>query len=339
MRPAFSVILLTTLIGAGQGLFLALFTVAALRARSACCRRSTGHAFYAQGSADRAALLAAGLVASFFHLGRPERAWRSAAQWRTSWLSREVIVLPAFMGSSLSVRRGASRRLEAGADAHCRRGMAIDATVVLGAVGTVLAFALFVCTAMIYACLPFLQEWATPLTVVNYMLLGSASGFTLAAAFAAALAPRSDTVSRRLGARPHAAALVARVASLMRNARLQAQVDAADRDRHQASAHRAEIAGIHGRLVQHARVLPRHGRRRAAVDQVAVSCCRCSRCRWCCSALGGSAAARAARRLSSFSTSGCSPSAGSSSPRPTTRRTSTTRRSPEPAMNQEIHLA
>ena len=43
-------------------------------------------------------LLAGGLLASFFHLGRPERAWRAASQWRTSWLSREVIVLPAFMG-------------------------------------------------------------------------------------------------------------------------------------------------------------------------------------------------------------------------------------------------
>ena len=30
MHPAFSVIFLTTLIGAGQGLFLALFTVAVL---------------------------------------------------------------------------------------------------------------------------------------------------------------------------------------------------------------------------------------------------------------------------------------------------------------------
>ena len=45
------------------------------------------------------ALLGAGLLASFFHLGRPERAWRSAAMWRTSWLSREVIVLPAFMAA------------------------------------------------------------------------------------------------------------------------------------------------------------------------------------------------------------------------------------------------
>ena len=54
-------------------------------------------AFYAAGSLIALAFLVSGLAASFFHLGRPERAWRSAAMWRTSWLSREVIVLPAFM--------------------------------------------------------------------------------------------------------------------------------------------------------------------------------------------------------------------------------------------------
>ncbi|MCK5336365.1 MAG: dimethyl sulfoxide reductase anchor subunit, partial [Gammaproteobacteria bacterium] len=41
----------------------------------------------------------------------------------------------------------------------------------------------FICTGMIYACIKFLQEWATPLTVINYTLFGVASGFTCAAAF------------------------------------------------------------------------------------------------------------------------------------------------------------
>src|SRR5512134_2848337 len=85
MKPAWSVILLTTLIGAGQGLFLAVFAANAPRELTVV--------------ATSVVLIftAAGLAASFFHLGRPERAWRSAAMWRTSWLSREVIVLPAFM--------------------------------------------------------------------------------------------------------------------------------------------------------------------------------------------------------------------------------------------------
>ena len=89
MRPALSVILLTTLIGAGQGLFLALVAVEVFF--------KEGKIFFVGGAAASLVLLAAGLAASFFHLGRPERAWRSAAKWRTSWLSREVIVLPAFM--------------------------------------------------------------------------------------------------------------------------------------------------------------------------------------------------------------------------------------------------
>jgi DMSO reductase anchor subunit len=38
---------------------------------------------------------------------------------------------------------------------------------------------------MIYACIKFIQEWASPLTVANYTLLGMASGFALSAAFAA----------------------------------------------------------------------------------------------------------------------------------------------------------
>ena len=89
MRPAWSVLLLTTLIGAGQGLYLAL---AALDVFGDAPSR-----LLVAGAALSIALLVGGLGASFLHLGRPERAWRSAAMWRTSWLSREVIVLPVFI--------------------------------------------------------------------------------------------------------------------------------------------------------------------------------------------------------------------------------------------------
>src|SRR5688572_13909975 len=95
MRPAFSVIFLTTLIGVGQGLFVALFA-AELGAQIAWLAEPEPE-FYSAGSSVALAFLAVGLAASFFHLGRPERAWRAAAMWRTSWLSREVIVLPLFM--------------------------------------------------------------------------------------------------------------------------------------------------------------------------------------------------------------------------------------------------
>jgi sulfite dehydrogenase (quinone) subunit SoeC len=107
-----------------------------------------------------------GLVASFFHLGRPERAWRTAAMWRTSWLSREVIALPLFMGGVASM---VAQRWAGG---HARA---------IGIVLTALACAaLFVCTAMIYASIRSCRNGPAPLTLINYTLLGCASGFTLA---------------------------------------------------------------------------------------------------------------------------------------------------------------
>ncbi len=186
MRPDLSVLLLTTLIGAGQGLFLALFTVQ-LYALAGLLPPQDGHFFYAHGSLIALALLLGGLVASFFHLGRPERAFRAAARWRTSWLSREVLVLPALMAAVFAF--GVAHLRWNPVLATLPSGVPVDATLAIGVVATGLAFALFLCTAMIYACLPFLREWATPLTVLNYTLLGGASGFTLASAFAAWQAP------------------------------------------------------------------------------------------------------------------------------------------------------
>jgi DMSO reductase anchor subunit len=70
MHPAFSVIFLTTLIGAAQGLFLALFTAQSYAAFK-LLPQPDAHAFYGQGSLLALVLLVGGLVASFFHLGHP----------------------------------------------------------------------------------------------------------------------------------------------------------------------------------------------------------------------------------------------------------------------------
>jgi DMSO reductase anchor subunit len=217
MRPDFSVLFLTTLIGVGQGLFLALVT-AQLYALFDLLPPE-GHFFYAHGSLIALVFLVAGLVASFFHLGRPERAWRAAAMWRTSWLSREVIVLPAFMGIVFLYGAAHLARWKP-VLATLPSGTAIDATVVLGIAGTAVAFALFLCTAMIYACLPFLREWASPLTVINYTLLGGASGFTLAAAFSAVAAPDLTRFFAGWAFILTLLGLANRAASLVRNSRL-----------------------------------------------------------------------------------------------------------------------
>ncbi|HSH06174.1 MAG TPA: DmsC/YnfH family molybdoenzyme membrane anchor subunit [Burkholderiales bacterium] len=208
MHPAFSVIFLTTLIGAGQGLFLALLAQA-LGARFAVWG-ALPDPFVARAAALALALLVAGLAASFFHLGRPLRAWRSAAQWRSSWLSREVIVLPVLM--ALVALYGF---------AHLEAGGVLRAQLAwIGLLGALACVALYVCTGMIYACLRFLQEWATPLTVVNFTVLGAASGFSLAAALA-----RIDGLAAATGFALAALALTAlglfgRGTALLRNARL-----------------------------------------------------------------------------------------------------------------------
>jgi DMSO reductase anchor subunit len=172
VHPALSVIFLTTLIGAGQGLFLTVF---ALELAGELRPWSAGSSFAVWAAAVSLSLLAAGLTASFFHLGHPERAWRAATKWRTSWLSREVLVLPALMAAvsayGLSHFAGWS------------------GTLWVGAIGALLCVALFVCTGMIYACLKFIQEWHTPYTVINFALFGAASGVLCAAALAARLVP------------------------------------------------------------------------------------------------------------------------------------------------------
>ena len=198
MNPAFSVIFLTTLIGAGQGLFLALY------AAELAGRATPG--FLALGAAVALALTALGLIASFFHLGHPERAWRSAAMWRTSWLSREVIALPLFMAG-----------LAAWGAAHF---IGWPITRQLGALTALLCVALFVCTAMIYASIKFLREWAHPLTLANYTLLGCASGLTLATLLAALQSPPL-LQPYAIGAMLFTlAGLLTRALSLRRNARL-----------------------------------------------------------------------------------------------------------------------
>jgi DMSO reductase anchor subunit len=204
MNPAFSVIFLTTLTGVGQGLFIALYAIELGGKLS--WLTPVASSFLATGSVIAFLFLAAGLIASFFHLGRPERAWRAAAMWRTSWLSREVIVLPLFMVLTLAY----------GLMHHA--GM--EHTLVVGATGVAVCIALFVCTGMIYACIRFLQEWAHPLTVVNFVLLGCASGYTFAAAFAHGTAPQVEASLARWAVALTALAFCARFAMLVRNARI-----------------------------------------------------------------------------------------------------------------------
>ena len=199
MNPAFSVVLFTTIAGAAQGLVvaLALATLGGI---------DMAPAFVARGLEIAGVMLMIGLLASFGHLGRKERAWRAVLMWRTSWLSRECLVLPAFI-------------------AWVALWWLILQSAPVGmfvpVVALALAASLWLCTAMIYACLRFIEEWAQPLTLVNFVLIGLSSGFVLVSALAASAGEGELLrLTAPVAIAATIAALVARVASLRRNAAL-----------------------------------------------------------------------------------------------------------------------
>ena len=198
MHPALSVISFTTLLGAAQGLIVVL-GISSLA--------GVDIPYLAGLLWTSVALLVISLGASFLHLGHPERAWRAMAMWRTSWLSREVIVLPLFIALA---------------------GLwALFATIGQSPAWLILililvAALLWICTAMIYACITFIQEWAHPLTLINYTLLGISSGLVLLCSLLAFLDPGSALLAT---AAPWAIVMTVlgaagRWASLRRNASL-----------------------------------------------------------------------------------------------------------------------
>jgi len=202
MKPALSIVLFTTIAGAAQG-------VAVVLAAATLAGAAPATALPIMLWAVTAMLLVA-LAASFFHLGHPLRAWRAVLMWRTSWMSREVILLPVFI---CVVGAWALSATLARTD--------VDPTKLLAWLAIAGAFVLWYCTAMIYACIRFVQEWAHPLTIVNYVTLGLASGLVTSGAlavlageggFAATIAPWAMAAT--------AVAWFTRTLSLRRNARL-----------------------------------------------------------------------------------------------------------------------
>ncbi len=159
MHPAFSLIFFTGMVGLAQGMVVSLLIL------HGAGDPLPSNFMNALAFPALLLLLTGGLLASFFHLGHPERAWRAILMWRTSWLSREVIVMPCFIALML---------------------LAYVYSWQLGIIPNwlwlllgIFAVLLWVCTAMIYQCIRFIQEWAHPITMVNFMILGFASGWFL----------------------------------------------------------------------------------------------------------------------------------------------------------------
>ena len=169
MHPAFSVIFFTTSSGAGYG----LVALVAIASAMGFVPPSGWFAVATLGPAT--VLVVAGLLASTFHLGHPERAWRALSQFRSSWLSREgvaaiVTFLPLGVFGIAWAFFGRSDGIYA----------LIGLLAALGAAITVFT------TAMIYRSLKPIHQWHNRWTVPNYLALSLATGGLLLHAIAQA---------------------------------------------------------------------------------------------------------------------------------------------------------
>jgi len=165
MHPAYSVILFTTASGAGYGL-LALLGIVGISHGQA-----SSLAFGLTVMMISLGLITIGLLASTFHLGHPERAWRALSQWRTSWLSREGVL--AVFTYIPAVLFGAVWSGLVDAPAFI---------VPLAAVASVLAMLTVLSTGKIYSTLATIRSWHNPWTVWVYMSFALATGATILAA-------------------------------------------------------------------------------------------------------------------------------------------------------------
>lgn len=191
MRPAASILLLTTATGFGFGLLAWIGAYAAFGLLPA-----QPH-FAATGIALGLLLVSLGLAASMLHLGRKERAWRAFSQWRSSWLSREgvgaVLVYPVAI-------------LFAVATGWDRDGIV---TRLLGTALGVTSLATVFCTAMIYASLKPIRQWHNAHTAPDYLIYAVFSGALLFALLHSALVGRAKSTDL-IAAAMAAAALIAK---------------------------------------------------------------------------------------------------------------------------------
>ncbi|TGQ45256.1 MULTISPECIES: DmsC/YnfH family molybdoenzyme membrane anchor subunit [unclassified Mesorhizobium] len=162
MHPAFSVVFFTTATGAGYGLLALLGVLGGLGFVEPDFWLGLVGIGLALG------LIAAGLLSSTGHLGRPERAWRAFSQWRSSWLSREgVASVATFIPAGL---------FGIGWVFSGRSGGWVAIAGVLAALGAVAT----VCTTgMIYASLKPIAQWHSRFTLPGYLIFSAMTGGVL----------------------------------------------------------------------------------------------------------------------------------------------------------------
>ncbi|CUH40884.1 Formate-dependent nitrite reductase, membrane component [Jannaschia seosinensis] len=156
MHPAPSVILFSTLSGAGFGLlfFLGIGAPDVIG--------WVAFVFYVIAYM----LAVGGLFSAFFHLKNKRNAWKAYREWRTSWLSREMW---AAVAALLVMALYAALQVFAGLR-----------VAPVGWLGAALSLLTVFTTSMIYAQLRAVPRWNQPATPATYIVAALAGGALLA---------------------------------------------------------------------------------------------------------------------------------------------------------------
>lgn len=160
MKPPLSVIFFTLFSGSGLGLCAWIILLSL-------------NPIYLPGIQAQATLLlstsalltTAGLICVFFHLANPKNVWRTLAQLKTSWLSREILCSSLFYPFLICYALSLKNIYLNQAD------LVWFAIPLLSSI-----FATVLCTGMMYRCLKTIPQWHTNWVILNYFTLAAASG-------------------------------------------------------------------------------------------------------------------------------------------------------------------
>lgn len=161
MHPEMTLVLLTVLAGAGQGIFILLVILSTLFYESSLI--PSGYVYGA--GIISLSLQMAGIIASTSHLGNPQRGWRAMLMVKISWLSREVITL------SFSVGAAALYLL------LFYWGIHGTPLIIVGLAGIAACLGFYISSSMVYASVTYIREWANIYTPINFTIFGITSGF------------------------------------------------------------------------------------------------------------------------------------------------------------------
>lgn len=162
MKPTGPLLLITVLQGLAGGMTLVLALAISIWSQSAFM----GPIVRLEPAIIVIAMI--GAFASFFHMHRIQAAKYVLRRLKSSWLSREALTTGLYVAGLVVLAGGI----------YVLHWHGVLLAITAGLVAVLGLIAMFV-TAMLYATIPAMRSWYTPLTTVSMMGIGLFSGWTL----------------------------------------------------------------------------------------------------------------------------------------------------------------